>query len=97
MDVPCESAVDGSGGGEEEGSGDEEGEEGDGKQYYHDRPLGIYSTTRPLRRYLLFTYSPLTAPPAAGVCLSMWEFGQNDPNRDSGSKLKRLGFARYQT
>jgi hypothetical protein len=25
--------------------------------------------------------------------LCMWEFGQNDPKRDSGSKLRRLGFA----
>jgi len=28
------------------------------------------------------------------VKLAMWEFNQNDPKRDSGSKLCRLGFAR---
>jgi len=27
------------------------------------------------------------------VKLCMWEFGQNDPNRDSGSKMRRLGYA----
>mmetsp|Transcript_12209 Transcript_12209/g.18456 ORF Transcript_12209/g.18456 Transcript_12209/m.18456 type:complete len:272 (+) Transcript_12209:33-848(+) len=26
--------------------------------------------------------------------LYMWEFGQNDPKRDSGSKLRRLGYAK---
>jgi pre-rRNA-processing protein TSR3 len=28
------------------------------------------------------------------VGLYMWEFGQNDPKRDSGSKLRRLGYAK---
>jgi len=28
------------------------------------------------------------------IGLYMWEFGQNDPKRDSGSKLKRLGYAK---
>ena len=28
------------------------------------------------------------------IGLFMWEFGQNDPKRDSGSKLKRLGYAK---
>lgn len=28
------------------------------------------------------------------VNLCMWEFGQNDPKRDSGSKLHRLGYAK---
>lgn len=32
--------------------------------------------------------SPISIP------LAMWEFNQNDPKRDSGSKLVRLGFAR---
>ena len=27
------------------------------------------------------------------VRLYMWEFGQNDPKRDSGSKMKRFGYA----
>lgn len=27
------------------------------------------------------------------VKVCMWEFGQNDPKRDSGSKLRRLGYA----
>ena len=27
------------------------------------------------------------------VRLCMWEFGQNDPKRDSGVKLRRMGFA----
>jgi hypothetical protein len=30
-------------------------------------------------------------PLEAKIC--MWEFGQNDPNRDSGTKLRRLGYA----
>jgi len=28
------------------------------------------------------------------VTIAMWEFGQNDPKRDSGSKLCRLGYAK---
>ena len=28
------------------------------------------------------------------IPLAMWEFGQNDPKRDSGSKMVRFGFAR---
>jgi pre-rRNA-processing protein TSR3 len=31
--------------------------------------------------------------PGLGVSIKMWEFGQNDPKRDSGSKLQRLGLA----
>lgn len=93
----CESAVDGAGGegAEEEDAEEEEAEEGEplgeelgGKEYFHDRPLGIHTLLPPHPKPSLNTAG-------AGVCLSMWEFGQNDPNRDSGSKLKRLGFARY--
>ena len=32
--------------------------------------------------------------PKIRVPLWMWEFGQNDPKRDSGSKLQRLGLAK---
>jgi pre-rRNA-processing protein TSR3 len=32
--------------------------------------------------------------PKIKVPLWMWEFGQNDPKRDSGSKLQRLGLAK---
>ena len=32
--------------------------------------------------------------PSPKVSLAMWEFNQNDPKRDSGSKLCRLGLAR---
>ena len=41
-----------------------------------------------------------TAPPVAARCaerairIAMWEFGQNDPKRDSGSKLVRASLAR---
>jgi len=35
-----------------------------------------------------------TSCPKIDIGLYMWEFGQNDPKRDSGSKLKRLGYAK---
>lgn len=35
----------------------------------------------------------LFQPSSLTIRLYMWEFGQNDPKRDSGSKLKRLGYA----
>lgn len=39
--------------------------------------------------------SELSQKTSLNVKLFMWEFGQNDPKRDSGSKLSRLGFASH--
>ena len=37
--------------------------------------------------------SYMTTGQKLSIRLYMWEFGQNDPKRDSGSKMKRLGYA----
>ena len=38
-------------------------------------------------------FGPSRGPEEMSVKVLMWEFGQNDPKRDSGSKLRRLGYA----